>query len=131
MLHSCLPIIIRMTAGFQNMIESDQVGLNISIRVRNRITDSRLSRQIYYNLRLVFGKNLLHQLPVRNRTLKKYPCAFRMGSCQGLNLFQPVFFYRDIIIVIHVVDANNLHRRSCTQKFQHQIGADKSSGTGN
>ena len=43
MLHRSMAIIIRMAAGFQNVIETNQVCFHICIRVCNRITNASLS----------------------------------------------------------------------------------------
>ena len=51
------PFIVRMAAGFQNVIEANQVCFHIGIRVRNGIADTRLRTEVHYDFRLILLKD--------------------------------------------------------------------------
>ena len=76
MLYAWLSVIIRMPAAFQNIIKSKDIALDISIRVRDRITHTGLGRQIHNNFRFPFLKNLFQETAVCDISLmkrKNYP----------------------------------------------------------
>ena len=54
MLHTTLPIIVRMTTSFKNIVKPNNITFDISIWICNRISDTRLSCKINYNCRLEF-----------------------------------------------------------------------------
>ena len=57
MFHPRLAVIVRVAARLQNVIKPNEVGLNICIRVGDRIAHPCLRRKIYYYLRMIFRKN--------------------------------------------------------------------------
>lgn len=73
MLHSCLPIIIRMTACFQNIVKSNQVALNIWVLIGNGITYSRLCCKINNQIRLVCVKKPVNTLFISYVTFNQIP----------------------------------------------------------
>ncbi len=52
--YSCRAIVIGMAAGFQDVVETDEIAFDVSIRVRNGVANASLCCQIHNNLRLVF-----------------------------------------------------------------------------
>ena len=71
MLHFCTPVLSGMPAALQNIIETDDIALNIRVRVRNGIAHARLRRQIYHQLRLFLRKQIAHSIRIRNICLFK------------------------------------------------------------
>ena len=105
MLHA-LAAVVRMPAGLQNVVEADEVGLNVSVRIGNGIPNPRLRRKIYHKLRLLLSKQLLHRLCVRNVPAHKFPPALillRRSADPGQS---PVLDGR-IIVVVQIVDSDN------------------------
>ena len=110
MLHTRLTVVIRMTARLQDVVKPNQIGLNISVRIRNGIPDACLCCKIDYDLRFIFVKNGINQFLIGNGTFNKSPCRFRMGVCHGLDLIESVFFYRYVVVGIHVVNPYDVDR---------------------
>lgn len=55
----------RMPAGLQNIVEPNHIGLDISIRVLNRIPNSSLRSQVHYNIKVILSKELINKSLVR------------------------------------------------------------------
>ena len=49
-----------MTASFKYVVETDEVALDISIRIGDTITNTSLGCEVYHNSNLVFGENLFY-----------------------------------------------------------------------
>ena len=130
MLHTSLSTIIRMTTSLKDIIKTNQVRLNIHIRICNRIPDSRLRSQVHYHSRIILFKKRIYQFLICNRTFYKFPGRIRMLCRQTLNLLQTVFFDGNIVIIIHIVDTDNMYRLHFSQKFHHKIRTNKTSCTG-
>ena len=99
-----------MAAGLQDVVKPDQVGINISVRIRNGIPDACLCREIDYDLRFIFFKNRINQVLIGNGAFNKSPCRFRMGVCHGLDLIETILFYGYVVVRIHVVDPYDVDR---------------------
>ena len=90
------------SAGFENMAKTDQVRLNIDFGVGQRITNTRLRRQMHHLFESVYS----HQVRYCPRVgdieflkLKAMPCAQALES---------VLFELRAVIVVQVVDADHL-----------------------
>ena len=57
MLHRGMPLIVRMAASLQNVIETNQVCFHIGIRVRNGIPNTCLRTEVYHDFRLILLKD--------------------------------------------------------------------------
>ena len=56
----------RITAtSLQKVEEPDQIGIDVSARILDRVTDPRLRRQMNDDLRSVFREKSIDRLPVR------------------------------------------------------------------
>ena len=49
-----------MAASFKDVVETDEIALNVSIRISDTVTYTSLSCEIYYNSYLVFDENLFY-----------------------------------------------------------------------
>ena len=58
-----------MTARLQDVIESDDVALDIDIRVLDAVANASLSGQVDDDVELVFGKKTVNQFTVSNAAL--------------------------------------------------------------
>ena len=85
MLHTGFAVVIRMTAGFQDIVETDHVGLDIGVRVCDGIADASLSTKVYYNCRLVLCENLIDHCFVSKVAFVKLVSRLRMFCCAFLN----------------------------------------------
>lgn len=73
MLDAGLPVVIRMAAGLKNVIEPDYIRLYIGVRIYDRVTYSRLSREINHDRRLICPKNIVYKISVGNRAFNESP----------------------------------------------------------
>ena len=62
MLHRMMP------AGFQNVVEPDQIALNVDIRMINAVAHTGLCGQVHNHSRGVSAEDILNQRFVRNGT---------------------------------------------------------------
>ena len=58
MLHTCLTVIIRMTASFKDIKKADQVGFHIGIRVGDGIAHTSLCRKVHHYSRFILFKQI-------------------------------------------------------------------------
>ena len=66
-----------MTAGFKNVVEADEVGLDIGIGVGDAVADTCLCGKVYYNVYLVFGEDLVDEGLVGDVAFDERPGVFR------------------------------------------------------
>ena len=57
--------VVAVAAGFQNIVKTDDVAFNVSIRVVDGVPYPCLGRQVYNDGRLVFGKNFIDERLIR------------------------------------------------------------------
>ena len=50
-------VIIGMAAGFEDVIETDEVGLDVSVGIGDAIAHASLGSQVHDNMRLIFGED--------------------------------------------------------------------------
>ena len=60
MLHALCAAVIRVAAGFEDVVEADEVGLYVHIRMIDRIAHTGLSRKIDDNIRLIPGEDAVN-----------------------------------------------------------------------
>ena len=102
MLYRGMPLIVRMAAGFQNVIEANQVCFHIGIRVRNGIADTRLRTEVHYDFRLILLKDRF------DHSLVCQIAFYETEIFKLLQFVQTCFLQAHIIIVVHVVQTHNL-----------------------
>ena len=105
MLHA-VAAVTRMPAGLQNVVETDEVGLDVGIRICNGIPDPCLRGKIYHKLRLLLIKKRLHRLCIRNVPAYKPPPALILLR-RSADLRQSPVLDGRIIIVVQIVDSDD------------------------
>ena len=50
-----------MAAGFEDVIEADEVGLDVSVGIGDAIAHASLGSQIHDNMRLILGENAVDE----------------------------------------------------------------------
>ena len=65
-----------MTAGFEYVVETDEIGLDIGIGVGDAVTDSCLSGKVDYNVYVVVGEDLVDEGLVGDITFNERPDVF-------------------------------------------------------
>jgi len=71
MFYRRVAIVIGMSTGFQNVIETNQVRFNISIRINDGIADTCLSSKVHNDLRSVLIKYLIDHVLICNTAFYK------------------------------------------------------------
>ena len=119
-----MSFIVRMAAGFQNVIEANQVCFHIGIRVRNGIADTRLRTEVHYDFRLILLKDRFDHSLV---------CQIAFYETEIFKLFQFVqtgFFQAHIIVVVHVIQTHDLHTLHCGEQPPCKVGTNETRYTG-
>lgn len=111
-----------VTAGLQDIVETDKVALNISIRISDAVADSCLGSKVHDNGNLVFREGFLHCVFVSDGGMDKSPITM-----QGFNFFQPLILDVDIVVVGDGIDTDNLDVLDIAEKPLDEVAADKAS----
>ena len=114
---------LMMTASLQNIVESNQVTLDISIRIRDRISHASLSSQIHHHLWLMLLKELVHYRLVSDTAIYHGKAIELLQSAKSLLLDM------HIIVVVHIINAHYLDVLHFLQQSKSQVAADKASST--
>ena len=109
-----------VTASLQDIVESDKVALNVSIRIGDAVADSCLSGKVHDNGNLVFREDFLHCVFVSDGGLDKSPITM-----QGFNFFQPLILDVDIVVVGDGINTDNLDVLDIAEKPLDEVAADK------
>ena len=112
-----------VTASLQNVIETDEVTLYISIRIRDRISHASLGCEIHYHLRLMLLKELVHHRLVCDTAI------YHGKALELLQLTKSLLLDMHIIVVVHIIYAHHLDVLHFLQQSQSQVAADKASST--
>ena len=113
-----------MTAGLQDIVKANHIAFYVYVWVKNGIADACLRGEIDYNIRVMLLKDAVNKILVRKISLDE-------GIISKLLEFrQTRLFDADIVVVIHVIKANNLSVWLCGQDAFDQIGADKAGCSG-
>ena len=101
-------VVIGVTGGFQDVVETDQVALNVDVRMINRVADAGLRSQINYDRRLVYCKDFVYKGLVGDTSFNK---DVPDGRVDGVNHAKAVLLELRVVVIIHVVEAD--HCTSC------------------
>ena len=110
-----------MAAGFKNIEEADDVGIDIRARMVNAVPHTSLCRQVDDNIRLILLKECRDRRLIRQVTLNERELRILAQDFQA-TLLQP-----DIVIVIDIVKADN--RRPEPQQTLRKMESDKARRT--
>ena len=114
-----------MATGFQYIVETDEVALNIGIGVGNAITHTGLGCEVHHYSDIMRCKYFIYGCLVGNRCVNECPITI-----QCFDFFQTFVFDIDIIIVgngVYTYYFNVLH---IMEKTLYQVAADKACCTG-
>ena len=123
MLHRGMPLIVRMAASLQNVIEANQVCFHIGIWVRNGIADTCLRTEVHHNFRLILLKDRFDHRLVSQITF------YEAEIVKLLQFVQTCFFQTYIIVVVHVVQTHDLDILYGGEQSLCKVRADKTSYT--
>ena len=110
-----------VAASFKDVIKSDDIALDINIGIGYRIAHTCLSGKVYDNIKAVFFKAFVNECSVGDIPFNEYPLALALFGGKAFDLTEPVFLYRNIVIIIHVVDADNSDRSDSLYKLGYKV----------
>lgn len=113
-----------VTAGLQNIIESDKVALYVSVGIGDAIADSSLSGEVRDNGNLVFREDFLHCVFISDGGVDKSPVAM-----QGFDFFQTLILDVDIVVVGDRIDTDNLDVLDIAEESFDEVASDKTSSS--
>ena len=113
-----------MAAGFQNVIETNHITFDVSIRIRDGIANTSLRAQIDHNIRMVLLKNTVDECLVRKAALDKDIVL------ELLKLGKACFLDANIIIIVHIVQTNDFGIWLSGQNTLCKVGTDEAGRTG-
>ena len=124
MLDSSFVLLIRVAAGFEDVVEADEIGLDIGTGVGDAVAHTGLGGEVDHYLRLVLGKEAVNQLLVGN-------VAFDKGEVGVLRqLGEALFLETYVVVVVHIIYSDNYGVIVTLIDGFDQIGADESGGAG-
>ena len=103
-------VVIGVTAGFKDIVEANQVAFDVGIRVGDRIAHACLCCHVYYYFWLVVGKDFVDECFVSQVAFDEGPLGVAVLGSAGSNLLQTVFLDGYVVVVVHVVQTDDLHR---------------------
>lgn len=113
-----------VAAGLQDVVEADDIGFDVDIRMIDGIADACLGSQIDHDIEMIFFKKSVHKRFVADGSIYEN-MLYGRGLCSFFNLLQAPFLEAYFIVIVHVVQAD---RRACSEVFQqakHEVCADK------
>ena len=111
-----------VTAGLQDIIETDKVALDISIGIGDAVADSCLSGKVHDNGNLVFREDFLHCVFISDGGVDKSPVA-----TQSLYFLHTLILNVNIIVVGDRIDTDNLDVLDIVEESLDEVAADKAS----
>ena len=96
-----------MAAGFEDVVEADEVRFDIGVRVGDGIAHAGLRGEVDHDLRAVLLKDAADERLVRQIALDE-------GEVREICQFtQAVFLQVDVVVVVYGVKADDLRVRDC------------------
>ena len=92
-----------MPARFEDIVETDDIALDIHIRILDAVPYTRLSSKIDNDVELVLLKEFVHQRLVSDASANEGIMYARILAAQRYNLLQAIFLERDIIVIVEIV----------------------------
>ena len=114
-----------VAASFQDIVETDEVALDVGVRVRNRITHTGLRREIHHHRKMMLREKVVDNAFVGNACFHEGPVAV-----QCLDFRQSAIFDVYIVIVCDRVYSDDFYVGEFIEKSLDQIAAYESGCTG-
>ena len=114
-----------MATGFQYIVETDEVALNIGIGVGNAVTHTGLGCEVHHYSDIMRCKYFFYGCLVGNRCVNECPITI-----QCFDFFQTFVFDIDIVIVGNGVYTNYFNVLHILEKTLYQVAANESGCSG-
>ena len=122
-----------MTASFKYVVETDEVALDICVRIGDAVTYSCLGGEVHHYGNVIFSEDFIYCFFVCNRGVDKSPGPSSvlpvLGGCYIFDLLETFVFDVDIIIVCYGINTYHFNVLYIVEKTLYEIAADKAGGT--
>ena len=122
-----------MAAGFEDVVEADEVGFDVGIGVSDAVADTGLGGEVDDDIELVLCEEGVDEVAVGDVASDKGPglsLALPMGARDLLNFLKALFLEADVVVVVHIVDADNLGGGIVAKEELDEVAADEAGGAG-
>ena len=123
----CACIVIRVAAGFQNIVETDQVALDVDVRMIDRIADAGLCGQINYDGGLVYCKYFVDKGLIGDTSFNK---DVPDGRVDRVDHAKAVLLELRIVVIVHIVEADHSAACELAAQAHNQVCTDEAGGAG-
>lgn len=127
--HAFGAAVIGVAAGFQNVVEADEVGFDIYVGVGNGVPYAGLGCQVDYDIRMPGVKNVCDAVFVYQISPDEMVFPSFDQSRRFFQFLQAVFLQGYVIVIIHVVDTDDTDMGNGEEPL-YQIGSDKTGRAG-
>ena len=127
-------------AGFEYIIEADDVALDIDVRILDRIAHARLRRQVDDDVEPILFKQFLDQIAIGDAAADEgvtgmpgragHDVCFR-GRVLGVDLAEAIFLQCGIVVVVEIVEADDVDGIGAVEETEDEVGADEAGAAGN
>ena len=127
MLDACGSVVIGVAAGFEDVVETDQVALDVDVRVIDGVADTGLRRKVDDDRGLVDCKYFVDQgLVCDAASYENMPDR----GVDRVDHAEAVLLELRIIVIVHVVEADHSAAGELTAEAHDEVGADKAGRAG-
>ena len=127
MLDACGSVVIGVAAGFEDVVETDQVALDVDVRVIDGVADACLRRQVDDDGGLVYCEYFVDQGLVRDAASDE---NMPDRGVDRVDHAKTVLLELRIIVIIHVVEADYSAAGELAAKAHDKVGTDKAGRAG-
>ena len=89
-----------VTAGFEDVVEANDVALDIDIWILDAISHTGLGGKVDHNIEVVFLEELIDKLAVGNGALHEVIAYSRLLTAYLFEFAEPVLLQRDLVITV-------------------------------
>ena len=118
----CDYFVVGVTAGFENVVESDQVAFDIDVRVIDGVADAGLRSQIHYDRRPVCREHFVDEGLVSDAASDENVLDWRIDRVDHA---ETVFFELRIVVIVHVVEIDHSAAFEFAAQAYDEVGAYK------
>ena len=126
-LDACRSIVIGVSAGFEDVVESDQIALDVDVRMVDGVADAGLRSQIDHNRRPVCCEYFVHESFVCDAASDENMPDRRVDRVDHA---EAIFLKLRIIVIVHVVEADHGTALELAAKAHDEVGTDKAGRAG-
>ena len=119
--------VVGVAAGFQDVVETDQVALNVDVRMINRVADAGLCGQINYDGRLVYCKYFVDKGLIGDTAFNK---DVPDGRVDRVDHAKAVLLELRVVVIVHVVEADHGAASEFAAQAHNQVCADEAGRAG-